>query len=43
MFNIPSDPWYRYIQPFRNVLLKKMIKAQEQQQVVQTNQETVKK
>ena len=30
MFNLPSDPWYTYMQPFRIVLLKKMIKAQQQ-------------
>ena len=29
MFNSPSDPWYTYMQPFRIVLLKKMIKAQQ--------------
>ena len=32
MFNSPSDPWYTYMQPFRIVLLKKMIKAQQQAQ-----------
>lgn len=30
MFNLPSDPWYTYMQPFRIVLLKKMIKAQQE-------------
>ena len=28
MFNLLSDPWYTYMQPFRIVFLKKMIKAQ---------------
>ena len=40
MFNVPSDPWYTYLQPFRIALLKKMIKAQQalqahQQQIAQ--------
>jgi hypothetical protein len=30
MFNSRSDPWYTYMQPFRIVLLKKMIKAQQE-------------
>ena len=28
MFNHSSDPWYTYMQPFRIVFLRKMIKAQ---------------
>jgi hypothetical protein len=30
MFNHSSDPWYTYMQPFRIVFLRKMIKAQQQ-------------
>lgn len=30
MFNSRSDPWYTYMQPFRIVFLKKMIKAQQE-------------
>ena len=30
MFNIPSDPWYNYMKPFRTVLLKKIIHSQQQ-------------
>jgi hypothetical protein len=41
MFNLPSDPWYRYMQPFRTAFLKKMIKAQ--QPVEKTHQEQEKK
>lgn len=29
MFNIPSDPWYHYMQPFRIALLKQIIKAHQ--------------
>ena len=44
MFNVPSDPWSTYMQPFRIVLLRKMIKAQQaqqahQQQAAQTKKE----
>ena len=30
MFNHSSDPWYTYMQPFRIVFLRKMIKAQHE-------------
>ena len=45
MFNLPSDPWYHYMQPFRIALLKKMIKVQQQQeqQKEKTSQEQLKK
>jgi hypothetical protein len=39
MFNVPSDPWYTYMQPFRIVLLRKMIKAQQAQQAQQAHQQ----
>ena len=47
MFNIPSDPWYNYMQPFRIALLKQIIKArqtdekkqQEQKSLTQAQQE----
>jgi hypothetical protein len=35
MFNTISDPWYAYMQPFRIVFLKKMIKAQQDSQAKQ--------
>jgi hypothetical protein len=35
MFNTVSDPWYAYMQPFRIVFLKKMIKAQQDSQAKQ--------
>ena len=46
MFNLPSDPWYSYMQPFRAAFLRKMIKAQQQAektQQEQTHQEQAKK
>ena len=39
MFDIPSDPWYNYMQPFRIAMLRQVIRAQAQQQQEQQQQE----
>lgn len=39
MFNIPSDPWYNYLQPFRIALLKQIIKVQQQNDEKQQNEQ----
>jgi len=39
MFNTPSDPWYTYMQPFRIMLLKKIIKVHQQAEQQQAEQE----
>jgi len=31
MFDIPSDPWYNYMKPFRIAMLRQVIRAQQQQ------------